>query len=227
VSPMDRLSRFWASVRPHTRRGAVIATVAIVIGAGAVSVALTVGAAMAWSPYLAYDVDRESNARDWAHYELAFAGSATCAECHEPQVSTVKANPHRDVACESCHSPLAAHVDEAEAKLATLTTLEEPVDQTCQACHLDSTGRPAAFPVVDKWQHYKPDCLECHDPHTGTATRPPAVLHPLANLPECIVCHGPEGFKARNIRHPDEATDDVSCLECHAKGRGPLKEDGE
>jgi hypothetical protein len=52
-------------------------------------------------------------------------------------------------------------------------------------------------------------------------------MHPLANLPECIVCHGPEGFKARNIRHPDEATDDVSCLECHAKGRGPLKEEHE
>ena len=49
---MDRLSRFWAAVRPRTRRGAVLATVAIVGGAAAVSVALTVGATMAWSPYV-------------------------------------------------------------------------------------------------------------------------------------------------------------------------------
>ena len=73
MSAMDRLTRFWDSVRPRSRRGAVVATVAIVAGAAAVSVALTVGATMAWSPYLTYDIDRESNARDWAHYELAYA----------------------------------------------------------------------------------------------------------------------------------------------------------
>jgi nitrate/TMAO reductase-like tetraheme cytochrome c subunit len=224
---MDRLARFWASVRPRTRRGAVLATVAVVAGAAAVSVVLTVGVTMAWSPYVTYGLDSESNARDWAHYELAYADSATCGGCHEPQVATVKANPHQGVSCESCHTPLAGHVAEAEASPVTLTALEEPTDETCQACHLGAAGRPADFPVVDTWQHYKPVCLECHDPHTGISMRPPAVLHPLDNLPDCITCHGPDGFKARNQRHPDDATDDAACLECHAKGRGPLKEERE
>jgi hypothetical protein len=223
---MDRLSTFWASVRPRTRRGAALAAVAVLAGAGAVSIALTVGAAMAWSPYVTYSLDRESNARDWAHYELAYAGRGTCATCHEPQVATVAANPHRGVACESCHTPLAAHVEEAEGAPpdAQLASLEEPTNASCKTCHLDAAGRPAGFPVVDQWQHYKPVCLECHDPHTGISMAPPAVLHPLAKLPPCITCHGPDGFKARNQRHPDEATDDAACLECHARGRGPLKD---
>jgi hypothetical protein len=224
---MDRVARLWASVRPRTRRGAVLATIAILAGAAAVSVALTVGVTMAWSPYVTYDLDRESNARDWAHYELAYADKSTCADCHEPQVATVIANPHQGVSCESCHAPLAGHVAEAETSPATLTALEEPTNETCKACHLDAAGRPADFPVVDQWQHYKPVCLECHDPHTGISVRPPAVLHPLNNLPDCITCHGPDGFKARNQRHPDDATEDAACLECHAKGRGPLKEERE
>jgi hypothetical protein len=202
-----------------------VAGVVILGGAAAVSVALTVGAAMAWSPYVTYDLDRESNARGWAHYELAFAGTGTCAACHEPQVKTIAAKPHATVACESCHAALADHATEAASSPATLSELEAPSDAACIACHADSAGRPAGFPVVDQWQHYKPVCLECHDPHTTAATRPPAVMHPLANLPECIVCHGAEGFKARNIRHPDEATDDVSCLECHARGRGPEEDE--
>jgi len=224
---MNRVARLWESVRPRTRRGAILATISIVAGAAAVSVALTVGVTMAWSPYVTYDLDRESNARDWAHYELAYADTATCVDCHEPQVATVKANPHQGVACESCHAPLAPHVTEAAASPATLTELERPTDESCQACHLDAAGRPAGFPVVDTWQHYKPVCLECHDPHTGISMKPPAVLHPTAKLPKCVTCHGDDGFKARNQRHPDATTDDAACLECHARGRGLLKDDNE
>jgi len=224
---MRRARDFWATVRPRTRRGAILATAAIVVAAVAVSIGVLAGAAMAWTPYVTYDLDRTSNARTWATRQLDFAGSAACAECHKPQVADVAAAPHKTVACESCHAALGAHVAERPAPGARILPLAVPGNAACIACHNDTTGRPASLHTIDQWQHYKPVCLDCHDPHTTAATRPPQVMHPLANLPECITCHGPEGFKARNIRHPDEATDDVSCLECHAKGRGPEQETGQ
>jgi hypothetical protein len=222
---MDRVRAFWASVRPRSRRGALLGTAAILGGAAALSVGLFVAVAMAWNPYLTYDLDRQADARTWAAYELTFAGTGTCAECHEPDVATISAKPHTGVACESCHGPSAAHVEERPSPGHAVVRLEEPRGEDCLRCHVDAAGRPASFPVVDPWQHYSSACLECHDAHTATAVRPPEVMHPLANLPYCIVCHGPEGFKARNIRHPDEDEDDVSCMECHAKGRGPAEDE--
>jgi cytochrome c553 len=79
--------------------------------------------------------------------------------------------------------------------------------------------------TINPYQHYKPVCLECHDPHTTGATRPPIVMHPLDDLPPCVTCHGPEGFKARNLRHPDATTEDAACLECHGRNRGPARDD--
>jgi hypothetical protein len=79
--------------------------------------------------------------------------------------------------------------------------------------------------TINPYQHYKPVCLECHDPHTTDATRPPIVMHPLDDLPPCVTCHGPEGFKARNLRHPDATTEDAACLECHGRNRGPARDD--
>ncbi|MEO5963925.1 MAG: cytochrome c3 family protein, partial [Candidatus Limnocylindrales bacterium] len=104
-----------------------------------------------------------------------------------------------------------------------LAPLKAPTNEACIHCHVDTTGRPAGFPTIDIYQHFKPVCLDCHDPHTAQAKRPPEVLHPRADLPACITCHGPDGFKARNQRHPVEATNDAACLECHAKGRGPQR----
>ncbi|HEX5828442.1 MAG TPA: multiheme c-type cytochrome [Candidatus Limnocylindrales bacterium] len=221
---MERVKAFWASVRPRTRRGAILATAAILGSAAALSVALTVAIAMAWSPYVTWDLDNESNPRAWAARELSFAGSETCQECHQPQGIELAANPHEGVSCESCHGPLGEHAESSPEPGADLA-LAEPEDESCLRCHTDAAGKPATISTIDPWQHYKPVCLECHDPHTSDAMRPPIVLHPLDDLPPCVVCHGPEGFKARNQRHPDEATEDAVCLECHGKNRGPAKDD--
>jgi hypothetical protein len=221
---MERLQEFWASVRPRTRRGWVVGAAMVLGGAAALSVALTVALAMAWSPYVAWDLDRESNPRAWAARTLSFAGSATCAECHEPQVAEVEANPHAGVSCESCHGALAAHVESSPQGGAARSVLAEPENEDCLRCHADAAGKPMQLPRIDPWQHYKPVCLECHDPHTSEAMRPPVVLHPLDDLPPCVTCHGPEGFKARNQRHPDASTDDAACMECHGGNRGPARD---
>jgi hypothetical protein len=225
VSVAARTAAFWASVRPRTRRGAVVAVAAIAGAAAGLAITLSVAASMAWSPYVTFDLDRGSNPRAWAANELSFAGSATCAECHEREATVAQANPHAGLACESCHGALGEHVASAPTPGTARLALAVPTNADCLRCHTAADGRPAAFRTITPTQHFKPVCLECHDPHTTDAMRPPVVRHPLDDLPPCVTCHGPAGFKARNQRHPDATTDDPACLECHAPNRGPARDD--
>lgn len=221
MSPMPRLRGFWASVRPRTRRGAVLGAVAILAGAAVLSVALFAGAAMAWSPYLDFSLHRDSNARQWAALDMSFASSSVCATCHTPEAGRLASAAHAGIGCQSCHGPLLDHSlasgDRAQATVAVAV----PTDEVCARCHVQAQGRPATFRQIVPTQHYVSTCLQCHDPHTGVANRPPVVQHPLANLPPCLTCHGPAGFKARNVRHPAGQLTDQQCLDCHGPGRGP------
>jgi mono/diheme cytochrome c family protein len=221
-----RLRRFWASVRPRTRRGAVLATAGIIATAGVLSAGLFVGAAMAWSPYLDFSLHRDVDAKQTAARELTFASSSTCAECHGPQADKLVSKSHVGIGCQSCHGALLEHTLESEDPGAETVRIAVPTDEVCIRCHVQATGRPAGLRGIIPTEHYVSTCLACHDPHTGVANRPPVVEHPLAKLPNCLVCHGPEGFKQRNQRHPAGTSDDKPCLDCHARGRGPAEDDG-
>ena len=218
---MTRLRSFWDSVKPRTRRGGFLAAATIVLGAGALSVALFVGGAMAWNPYLEYTLDATINARQWAALPLEFASSSTCAECHEPQHERLTSATHAGIGCQSCHGPLLEHAEAGDEASSEQVAVRVPTDASCVKCHSKAVGRPDS---VRPGQLSPPDvssCLECHDPHTGVANRPPVVRHPLTDLPPCLTCHGPEGFKQRAQRHPAGVEDDKRCLECHLEGRGP------
>jgi hypothetical protein len=221
-----RLRRFWDSVRPRTRRGAILATVGIIATAGVLSAGLFVGAAMAWSPYLDFSLHRDVDAKQTAARELTFASSSTCAECHGPQADKLVSKSHLGIGCQSCHGALLEHTLESEDPGAETVRIAVPTDEVCIRCHVQATGRPAGLRGIIPTEHYVSTCLACHDPHTGVANRPPVVEHPLAKLPNCLVCHGPEGFKQRNQRHPVGTSDDKPCLDCHAAGRGPANDDG-
>jgi hypothetical protein len=218
---MSRARRFWDSVRPRTRRGGLLAAVAIVAGAGVLSIALLAGAAMAWNPYLDYTLHNDVNAKQWAGLELSYTSSAVCATCHGTEHTRLTSNAHTDIGCQSCHGALLAHAEAGDKATSDQVAVRVPTDAVCVRCHTQATGRPAGFPEIKIGQHFISSCLECHDPHTAIAKRPPEVLHPLENLPPCLTCHGPEGFKARNQRHPVGTDDDSRCLECHGAGRGP------
>lgn len=224
MNTMTRIRSFWASVRPRTRRGAALSVLAVTIGASVMAVIFFAGAAMAWSPYLDFSLNRDSNAKQWAALPLSFASSSVCASCHQPEAAKLAANPHQGIGCQSCHGALLLHSQAAAADpsnaLATVP-VAVPTDAVCTRCHVQTTGRPTTVQQIVPAQHYVLQCLQCHDPHSGIANRPPVVQHPLANLPSCLTCHGPEGFKARNERHPSGALTDQQCLECHAAGRGP------
>jgi hypothetical protein len=221
MSIRARLRDTWGSVRPRTRRGAVLAAGAIVAGAAAVSVILFAGVAMAWNPYAQYSLNRDVNARQWAALPLSYTSSSVCGSCHLPEQGRLTSASHAKIGCQSCHGALLAHAEAGKDASAASVAIAVPTDEVCLRCHTQATGRPAGLPQIMPSQHYVSSCLDCHDPHTGIAQRPPVVLHPLDHLPPCLTCHGPEGFKARNQRHPAGTQDDNRCLECHAAGRGP------
>ena len=225
-TPM-RIRRFWASVRPRTRRGTIVAVVGVLAGAGALSAVLFVAAAMAWSPYLDFTLHPDVDAKRTATLELTFASSSTCAGCHEPQAGKLVSKSHIGIGCQSCHGALLEHTLESEDANAGTVRIAVPTDEVCIRCHVQATGRPEGLRGIIPSEHYVSTCLACHDPHTGVANRPPVVEHPLAKLPACLVCHGPEGFMQRNQRHPAGTSDDKPCLDCHAAGRGPAEDDGD
>jgi hypothetical protein len=225
VKTSERLQSFWESVRPRTRRGAFLATFAILAGAVVLSGVLFAGAVMAWDPYVDYTVNRDTNTLQWAALEQSFTSSTVCAECHETEHARLVSATHDGIGCQSCHGALREHAEAGEQAGAVPVAVARPTDEVCARCHTAAEGRPEGFRQIVPSQHYVSSCLECHDPHTGVANRPPVVLHPLEDLPPCLTCHGPEGFKARNQRHPTGSEDDNKCLECHAAGRGPAERD--
>jgi Cytochrome c554 and c-prime len=221
---MSRIRSFWESVHPRTRRGVVLGIAAILAGAMVLSGVLFAGAAIAWSPYLDTNLNRDANAKQWAALAMSFDDSSLCAKCHTPEAVKLLDAPHKDIGCQSCHGALLDHstaaTEDAQHALATIR-VAIPTDEVCLRCHAQTEGRPGTLKQIVPAQHYVSQCLECHDPHSGLANRPPVVQHPLDNLPNCLTCHGPEGFKARNQRHPSGDLTDKQCLACHAAGRGP------
>lgn len=217
----DKIRRFWASVRPRTRRGRVLATAGVLGGAAVIAVVLFAGAAMAWDPYLDFALHRDSNAKQWAALPMTFADSSACAKCHLPEASRLASNAHAGIGCQSCHGALLAHVEAGQSASKSDVQIKVPTDEVCVRCHAAAEGRPASFKTIVPADHYVGQCLQCHDPHTARAEHPPVVSHPLDNLPPCLTCHGPDGFKARSERHPTGVLTDQECLQCHAQGRGP------
>ncbi len=216
-----KIRRLWASVRPRTRRGRVVAAVAMLGGAAVLAVAIFAGAAMAWSPYLDFALHRDSNAMQWATLPMSFADSSTCIRCHITEASRLASNAHAGIGCQSCHGALLAHVEAGDNASKATVEIQVPTDEVCIRCHAAAEGRPDGFATIVPADHYVAQCLQCHDPHTTLAQHPPVVTHPLANLPPCLTCHGPDGFKARNERHPSGMLTDQECLQCHEAGRGP------
>jgi len=221
--------QFWPSVRPTTRRGAVLGVVGIVAGAALLAGVFFVGAVIAWSPYLETTLYPDANARAWAALDATYATASMCTDCHAPEAEKATSARHAGIGCQSCHGALLEHAltsssasdaSPDEGTPEATFALEVPTDDICVTCHAGTVGRPDTVLQVVPSEHYVSVCLQCHDPHTGISRRPLVVLHTLENLPECVTCHGPEGFKARNQRHPDVADDEL-CLDCHGPGRGP------
>ena len=102
--------------------------------------------------------------KEYAALPLVYGGQAACAECHEEVVKKRAKAGHASVACESCHGPLQAHVDDPNIKPPKIGN-----PKLCAGCHESSPARPVKFKQVVLSEHNADQkCTECHQPHLPT-----------------------------------------------------------
>ena len=130
--------------------------------------------------------------------EVKYAGHLACAGCHDDIVKLHDTQRHRDVACEVCHGPAAAHVESP-----TEVRLPAPKQRGyCPLCHGYNPSRPTGFPQIDPAAHNPPKpCISCHNPHAPETPRTPE---------ECSACHGQI---ARTMAVSHHAL--LPCTRCH------------
>ena len=95
-------------------------------------------------------------------HPLAFAGRASCVECHDDIVAARTGGRHERVGCEACHGPLASHASgETDAK-----PVRPDPRALCVSCHDARVGKPAGYPQVHPDEHAaEGPCTACHQPH--------------------------------------------------------------
>ena len=126
------------------------------------------------------------------------AGVAACRKCHEEEFQEKYGGAHRDIGCENCHGPSAAHASDKNA-----ARPHKPRErQDCLVCHAYDSSRPNGFPQVDPQQH-KPGkrCVNCHEAHDPVPPKTPE---------DCSGCHGRiERTKALSSHAL------IPCADCH------------
>ncbi|MBI3696810.1 MAG: hypothetical protein HY238_18485 [Acidobacteria bacterium] len=130
--------------------------------------------------------------------KIKYAGHQACASCHEEIVKLHDDRRHRNVACEVCHGPAAAHVEAP-----TEIRLPAPKQRGyCPLCHGYDPSRPTGFPQIDPVSHnpLKP-CITCHNPHAPETPHTPE---------ECSACHG-EIARTKAVSHHAL----LPCTGCH------------
>lgn len=109
---------------------------------------------------------------DNRNHPVVFAGRQACADCHEDIVKARQGSKHAAIGCETCHGPLARHVEDPSA-----LTPERPDEcALCLGCHHDNVARPAGFPQVNPKDHGDTDpCTACHAAHHPETEEPAAA----------------------------------------------------
>jgi Cytochrome c554 and c-prime len=109
-----------------------------------------------------YGFYRAGALQDVAARTPAYAGTATCVECHSDVDEVRQGSLHAQVHCEACHGPLARHASgDFDVKPPTL----DPT-ALCLTCHRQLTAKPQTFPQIVPADHAgSAPCTECHQPH--------------------------------------------------------------
>jgi len=169
-----------------------------------------------------------------------FAGSQSCAECHEAVTTGFHDASHAkmmapgdnatEVGCESCHGAGSIHIKSGGGAGTIINPGNSP--ETCFQCHLDKRGEfslPNTHPVLAG----KMSCSDCHNPHTGDAINEtntamstlnssclkchtsqggPYVFEHEASREGCMSCHSPHGSVNQKMLKARNAN---LCLQCH------------
>lgn len=94
---------------------------------------------------------------------VSFAGRQACQDCHSDIVELKSKGKHARLGCETCHGPLAAHVEDP----ASVTPQKPDTGVICAGCHEANGAKPRNFPQVASADHSGGlDCKTCHQPHS-------------------------------------------------------------
>lgn len=174
-----------------------------------------------------------------------YAGSETCAVCHEDIGSSFRRNPHSLVksGCESCHGPGKEHAEAADPTKIFRFRNATPArtDEQCLSCHAGGSGHSSR----QFGGHFRSQtaCTACHSVHQASA-RPLLAKEPNAlcqqchlnvkaeftrpfrhklnqGAIDCVDCHDAHGASAgRDLKRV--SANDSGCLKCHGDKRGPF-----
>lgn len=221
---LDYLKSFWSAIPEQVRRLSVVAVIAI----GALIAARAFFVPRDFGEYGHY---RGSALADAAGLDIKYAGHTVCADCHDDVVADKSDGYHKNLACEICHGPAAAHVDAGGE-----VELPAPRDRDyCTLCHEYLPSRPTGFPQIVSASHnpIKP-CISCHNAHSPVPPETPEecgachatiartkALSVHVYVP-CTRCHeAPEEHKTDPRRYlPTRPVDREFCGGCHDP-RGP------
>jgi hypothetical protein len=141
---------------------------------------------------------RASAIDDTVSQQVKYSGHMICEDCHDDIIAIKKKSYHRDVMCEVCHGPSAAHTEDPDGN-----HLTAPRDRGyCPLCHEYLPSRPTGFPqIVSESHNPMRACISCHDAHDPKPTDVPK---------ECEACHA-EIARSKAVSHHIYLT----CTRCH------------
>lgn len=129
--------------------------------------------------------------------EIKYAGHQICYDCHDDILEIKQTGYHKNVSCEVCHGPAAAHTEDDEV------VLKAPRERGfCPLCHEYLPSRPTGFPQINSDLHNPMKaCITCHNPHNPKPPHTPK---------ECKACHAEIASTKSLSKHIY-----VPCTRCH------------
>ncbi len=153
-----------------------------------------------------------------------------CVKCHkEIAVQTtshrILARLHPDGACEACHGPAKAHVEDPFSVPLTKSLDASGKAALCLTCHRGFPDHAANWETTD-FAKSGQTCAECHKPHETSEARPAYDGDAKGFLGDgaCRLCHGPVFAGLANSFHADVlGMPGAGCEACHGAGSAHAK----
>lgn len=141
---------------------------------------------------------RASSPQMNADLPIKYSGADACVDCHDEIAVRKKEGYHSGVACEVCHQPAAAHVENPEK----IKPVIAQGRKFCLLCHEYLPSRPTGFPqILSESHNSQQPCTACHRPHDP---KPPRMVG------ECGACH----LKVVRVLALSQHAG-VTCTQCH------------
>lgn len=169
----------------------------VVVFAVVISLFIIIRPILIPSDFGEYGHYRSSAVTEIITQERKYAGRQICYDCHDDIVELKLSGYHRNLSCEVCHGPAAAHTEDDEVELTA------PRERSyCPVCHEYLPSRPTGFPQIIPASHnpMKP-CISCHNPHDPK---------PLETPKECEACHAQIANTKSLSKHVY-----IPCTRCH------------